>query len=575
MFNIEDPSNKGMNHRTWVVIAVLFMLGFLAGLGLRIFAGHQSNLFLGPDHMVASPEQVYVHANGHLFVLTGDGNSVRHLGPDELQLIGQVIDLRIMPDGRVLIAEQVPARIRLCDPESWVCSEVMAPLAETLSSQFKVLPDASGAQLYITDSIKNGRLYKLDISTGSIEPILTDVLSYPNDIQRGPEGELWIADSYNRRVVNVRVDTNSAELTRVRFNTQNSVALGDRTWPMMLQSLGGGEWAVTQPPDTGGRADLLIYQDGKTLPRRLPLAAELDPTDIVIANGRLLVSDIFGFAVYTLDTESGQHARWGDPLLNDWFSEQQGHREYYQGLVDIGLLLMLVCVPFMLIAAYLGTNRENRKSLFSSEGTPALIPSDDPPPSLSAIHWLNRNKKMDLLFRWMMPVMVMLIVLMLVVLGFLLPELTENIDAKQITKTWTVIMIFGGLMVGTIPLMYININMVRGQLGTDGQHIFVRYPGGDQDSALPMQIVFTKQVIHFGKHTISIGTRKNQALYEDGEIETYIAPLLKHARKVGIFGLFTQQLDDGEYGQVYTWLYIFGAIAAVIYLEFSDKLNPV
>ena len=117
--------------------------------------------------------------------------------------------------------------------------------------------------------------------------------------------------------------------------------------------------------------------------------------------------------------------------------------------------------------------------------------------------------------------------------------------------------------------------MVRGQLGTDGQRIFVRYPGGGQESAPVTQIIYTRQLIHFGPNTVSIGNRKNQALYEDGEVETYIAPLLKHGRKVGLFRLFVFQLQDGEIGQIYTWLYVVATITAVVFLEFGDKLEAL
>lgn len=575
MSTINKQNQETKSHQTWVVIAVLFMIGFLAGLGIRIFAGHQTTLILGPDHMAASTEQVFVHANGHLFVLTNEGVTLKHLRPSELQLTGHVIDLRIMPDGRLLIAERVPARIRLCDPEPWKCSEVKAALAEILSNQFKVLPDAQGQSLYITDSTRGGGLYQVDISDGNIRPLLLGELSYANDIQRGPEGELWIADSYHRRVVTIRLDGENVDLPQLRFNTENEATKGERSWPMMLQVLGDGSWAVTQPTATGGPADILIYQVETLMPRRLTLAEGLDPTDLAIVNGQLLASDILGIGLYTLDTESGIHTPWGDQVINDWFKQQRFAHERYQGWVDLGLVLMLACAPFMLIAGYLGTSREKRNGVFSPKGAPALIASEDAPPVLSSIHWLKRNPKMDRLFRWMVPVMTVLVAMMLLTMGYLLFEFKEKFDPAQFVEIQTVFLIFAGIMGGMVPMMYINIDMLRGQLGTDGKRIFVRYQDGRNDSSTPKQIVYTKNFIHFGTHTISIGSRRNQALYEEGEVETYIAPLLRQGRKTGLLGLFAQQIEDGEYSQIYTWLYVFGAVAAVLYLEFSDKLQSL
>lgn len=550
------------------------MLGFLAGLGLQIFAGHQTTRILGPDHIAASSERVYVHADGHMFVLGDEGETVRHLKPEDLQLAGSVIDLRMMPDGRLLIAERVPARIRLCDTESWLCSEGGIPLAETLSNQYKVLPDTSGKYLYITDSTRGGDLYIVDLAAGSIDPLLSDTFSYANDIQYGPGGNLVVADSYNHRIVNVRVQSDSAVLDRVLFDTQNEAVKEERNWPMMMQALGDGLWAVSQPAATGGKADILIYRDENAAPRRLELDEGLDVTDLAMIGDQFLVCDMLGFALYTLDIESGHHSPWGDQIINAWFEKQQVKRDTYQGWVDLGLMLMVVCAPIMLITGYLGTSRDNRPGLFGHKGAPKLMPSDDAPPVLSSIYWLRRNPKMDCLFRWMKPIMTALVAVMLLTMAYLLRLLYE-VEPERISEILIVFLVFAGVMAGMLPLMYINMDMVRGQLGTDGNRIFVRLPDGEQGSAMPGQVIYTKHFIHFGRHTISIGSRKNQALYEEGEVETYIAPLLKHARKVNIFGLLAQQLQDGEYGQIYTWFYVFGAIAAVIYLEFGDKLKAL
>jgi hypothetical protein len=375
-------------------------------------------------------------------------------------------------------------------------------------------------------------------------------------------------------VVTVRVEGQTAERPQLRFATDNEAASEERTWPMMLQALGDGAWAVTQPMATGGPADILIYQDEEFAPRRLPLAEGIDPTDLIMVNGQLLASDLLGIALYTIDIESGSHMPWGDQIINDWFKEQRLAHERYQDWVDLGLVLMLACVPVMLIAGYLGTRREKRMGVFGSGAAPTLIASEDAPPVLSSIHWLRRNPKMDRLFRWMLPVMTLLVAIMLLTMGYLLLLLYEA-EPERIEEFIILFSVFAGIMAGILPLMYINMDMVRGQLGTDGKRIFVRLPGGGQGSAMPGQVVYTKHFIHFSTHTLSIGTRRNQALYEDGEVATYIAPLLKQAKKVNIFGLFSQQIQDGEYGQIYTWLYVLAAFAGVLYLEFGDKFQSL
>ena len=105
------------------------------------------------------------------------------------------------------------------------------------------------------------------------------------------------------------------------------------------------------------------------------------------------------------------------------------------------------------------------------------------------------------------------------------------------------------------------------ELGTDGLRVFVRYPNGDQGSAPINQIVYSANLLRFGQHTVSVGARQRQALYEQGEIETYIAPLLREGKRVNAFGMAWRQILSGEPGPIYTYLYLVVLVALAIYLK--------
>lgn len=545
------------------------MLGFLAGLGLRLIGSEKATHYIGPDHMTASAESVYVHANGHLFVTTHSGDTVQHLAPDVLQLKGDVSDMRMMPDGRLLIAERQPARIVLCDTGTWACEDSRLVLEQTFSNQFKVWPAADGTTLYATDSTRDGALYRLDLASGNIKPILQNELSYANDIQVDDDGVLWIADSGNRRIVHIRLDGDRAMITGFPFSARNQASFENRTWPMMLQALANGEWAVTQPTARGGTADILIYRDAQTPEVRLPLASHLDPTDLTIANGWLLASDIEGFSLYTLDPVSGDHAAWGDTEINSWLQQQKQQRDTYAGWTTGGMALMILCAPLMLVAGYLGTAKNRRNQAFNLQGPALLEPSPAEVPPLSSVYWLKREPKMDRLFRFLVPALLVLIFATLALLGAGLYLFSGRLEADRMDDMVMLTLFTSAVLVGLVPMVYLNIGVVRGQLGTDGQNIHVRYPNGRQYSAPANKIAYTRFLLRFGRHTVSVGTRAKQALYQPGEVETYIAPLLKHGKKIGALGLLARQFAAGELGQIYIWLYTFAAVAAVVYLEFG------
>jgi hypothetical protein len=543
------------------------MLGFVAGLGLRIYGSSQTSHYIGPGHMAAGGGRVYVSANGHLFVLTDIGDTLLHMTPEQLGMQGDITDLRIMPDGRMLIAERRPARIRLCNTANWSCRAVKGPVARTLTNHFKVLPAADGKTLYITDSTRKGALYQLNIATGSLRPILQGVLSDANDIQWSADGLLWVADSGHHRIVQLKLAGNRARLTGFPFSAKNRASYENRTWPMMLQSLPGGEWAVTQPTSHGGQADILIYKDAQTPERRLPLNNDIDPTDLVVANGWLVASDTEGYALYSIDTSSGTARRWGDQKINQWLNYQESQHKLFERWVNGGLVIMILTAPIMLLAGYLGTPKSQRDALLHAGRITRLQASAAELQPMSETYWLKRRIKMDRLVKFLAPAITVLLVLLLVAMGYVLNLVSDTVPPEKKAELFNVFLGVVVVTIGLLPVVFLNMRMARGQLGTDGLRVFVRYPNGEVTSSPANQVVYSANLLRFGRTTVSVGARQGQALYEPGELETYIAPLLREGRKINVFGMAWRQVVAGEPGPIYTYLYLIVIISLAIYLK--------
>jgi len=544
------------------------MVGFIAGLGLRIYGSSQATQYIGPGHMTAGDGKVYVSVNGNLFVLTDIGDLLLQLTGDQLDMQGDVSDLRMMPDGRLLIAERRPARIRLCDTTKWVCQPVKVPhLDRKLDNHFKVLPDPDGNTLYVTDASRKGPLYRIDIAAGTMVPILEGVLRDANDIQWSPDGLLWVADSGHHRIVQLKLKDGRAQLTGIPFSAKNRASYENRTWPMMLQYLPSGEWAVTQPTSHGGKADILIYKDAQTPERRLPLDDRLDPTDLVVANGWLVASDIEGYALYSIDTTTGASERWGDANINDWLNEQKSQHQLFQRWIDGGMVVMILTAPFMLLGGYLGTPKSQREALLHAGRIVRLHPSTAKLPLMESIYWLKRRRKMDRLVRFLAPAITLLLILLVAALGYAMYLISDTVPPEKQSELLQLFMATIIVAIGGLPVIYLNMRIVRGQLGTDGLRVFVRYPNGDQVSAPINQIVYGANLLRFGRHTVSVGARQRQALYEQGEIETYIAPLLREGKRVNAFGMAWRQILSGEPGPIYTYIYVVLLVGLAIYLK--------
>jgi len=160
------------------------------------------------------------NANGY----TGDG------GPACRALFDQPKAIAVGPDGTVYTIDQRNVRIRAIHPDP---SRTIVALAGTgtvgargdggmaVDAQFgfdiDVSPRPSGSlvlsgrTLYVADSL-NHRIRRIDLDTGVIDciagkgsagytgdggPALDATFNYPMDIELGPDGRLYVVDSYN------------------------------------------------------------------------------------------------------------------------------------------------------------------------------------------------------------------------------------------------------------------------------------------------------------------------------------------------------------------------------------------
>jgi len=566
---IKQKKARSRKQLAWIVLAVIFLIGFVAGLGFRIYGSTQTANYLGPDHLAVGNGKVYLSVSGDMFVLTDIGDTLLQLTSRQLDLKGSITDLEMMPDGRLLIAERRPARIRLCSTDTWQCQEVKfpKPLERTLENHFKVLPDPDGNTLYVSDDSRKGPLYKIGIAEGQIKPVLKGVLRNAGDLKWGPDGLMWVADSGHQRIVQLKLTDKGPGLTGFPFSAKNRASFENRTWPVVLQMLPGGEWAVTQTSEHGGQADILIYKDAQTPERRLALDDSVDPTDLAVANGWLVASDYKDYRLFSIDTDSGAAQNWGDAKITNWLANQKREHIKFERWVDGGLVVMVLTAPFMLLAGYFGTPKSDREKLAQAGRIVRLQPSDKEVPPLSSIYWLKRRHKTELFLRFLGPLYVTVMVLILSALGYALYQLSGNVSPDKQSKLIYLFLILLAATVGSLPVVFLNLRIVRGQLGTDGQRIFVRYPGGTQASAPANKIVYAANMLRFGRNTVSVGARQRQALYEPGELETYISPLLRHGKKVGVFGLAWRQIVGGEPGPIYTYIYFIALIGLAIYVK--------
>jgi hypothetical protein len=131
-----------------------------------------------------------------------------------------------------------------------------------------------------------------------------------------------------------------------------------------------------------------------------------------------------------------------------------------------------------------------------------LLNAPEQVPPIKGIHWLERDPKTERSLRWLEH------------LGFIL------------------------------PVIHFSTRAMKRKLGTDGKRLYIRLTDGRELSADPSQLAYTNRLILYCQYTLPLQGGKQQALYAPGEVDAWIAPLLRQSRKLTEMQALKQQLKS-------------------------------
>jgi len=184
-------------------------------------------------------------ATGHVRIVAGGGAGFAgDEGPMTKALFKQPRALEIAPSGDMYILDQQNFRIRHVDPDGNISTiagngtqgydgDGGPALEAMLNFEAGSNPEPSGGlaladgKLYFSDTLSN-RIRVVDLETGIIDtlagtgeagydgdggPAADALLSFPRDLEIGPEGDLYVADTDNSRVR--AIDLESGEIRTV------------------------------------------------------------------------------------------------------------------------------------------------------------------------------------------------------------------------------------------------------------------------------------------------------------------------------------------------------------------------
>jgi hypothetical protein len=198
---------------------------------------------------------------------------------------------------------------------------------------------------------------------------------------------------------------------------------------------------------------------------------------------------------------------------------------------------MGVCAALMILFAVKATPMGKRLTRPPAAFKPESFSGEVP--ETRRVHWLERNPKVERNMKWGERVfhtsLIGLVLSILVVYALLNFHAGQEPDSAAAAKADDIgiILLLGGVMLALlVPVVRLSVNAVNRKLGTDGKRLFIRLEDGRELAVDPRDLLYTNRTVLYRRYMFPLLGGKGQALYQPGELDTWLAPLLRESRRV-------------------------------------------
>lgn len=527
------------------VLAVLFLALVLVGLAGRFWASDKAFTFTGPTHITISEEGLWLYTSQQLVQLSRSGELLQTVALEQAGLKDDPIDLEWIPGAGLLLAGQQPAHVRLCQTDRWNCRVIGDPAIEAIKRQFKIVPLDPPGQWLLSDAAGDA-LWWLDEQSGQLEQALpADSLAGANGLASGPDGYFWIADTDHRRIVELLPGESGSYAVGREHSAVNDLTIKRRFYPMMLTAGADGYlWVAQAAAYSLAESDLVLYHPQLGAEAVIALPDRAYPTDLAAMGDDVLVTDMDQFRVYRVDTETRQSDIFGDETFQALMSHNRDQRYLYENLSTLALWLTIAATILMVITLVRVTPREKRWT------QPLAIDMEqvaESVPGVTGIHWLQPARKLVWLGSSLVKIYYGLFVLLCGIAGALYAlscapsSLPEDIAFSANLKLAVSLLLMCLAVAAFIPMMHFSTRVLRRRIGTDGRQVILKLENDRQLVAAPEQLSWNDRIILFEGFSFPIRTGRAGSLYQEGEVETWLLPLLRQAERLGEWQILKRQ----------------------------------
>jgi len=97
------------------------------------------------------------------------------------------------------------------------------------------------------------------------------------------------------------------------------------------------------------------------------------------------------------------------------------------------------------------------------------------------------------------------------------------------------------MLAAVVPAVRYSTRAMKRRLGTDGRNLYIQLNDGRELVVPPSELAYTHRAILYRQYSMPFQTGKRQNIYQQGEVETWLAPLLRQARRLNALQGFKHQ----------------------------------
>ena len=526
--------------------AGLFLVLILAALGARFWLTDKAYDYSGPMHITAGAGDIYLSVSGAIAHLTADGELLEVKSLEEIGLFEDPIDLRLLENGELLIAGQSPATIHICQTGNWSCRALADPPLDRIQRQFKILPLNDPGRWLLTDA-RGDTLWQMDEAASELlEMLPAKTLAGANGLTVDAEGQLWVADTDNRRIVELLPTGDGMFETGREHSAVNELTIGERFYPMLIEN-GPDQrlWVAQAAEFSEAHSDLVIYDPEEGAADLITLPENAYATDLAVSENSVLVTDLERFTVYAVDGATRNVQEFGDAAFSRHLAGLQAQRDKFNRLGALALFIIVLAAAMMIFVVIRTTPREQRWSKTAQQVNLESAPRETP--AVKGIHWLERNPKLNWMLKWYDRVFYLaflaLVVCALVMWFWALPS--SGIQPSSDLGLGLLMMCL--LVAAFSPLIHFSKKVMNRGLGSDGQRVHLRLENGQTQAVEPAKLFYSPRIILYRNLSFPItagNTRK--PLYREGEVEQWLGPLLRQSEKISEWQVLKHQFKYKE-----------------------------